>query len=198
MQFGSIIGFVRKKQYIMKTAITIIAAVLISFSADAQKFATRNGYLGFFSATKQENIKADNNKVTYVIDLATGAIEISALHTAFQFEKALMQEHYNENYVEAEKYPKATFKGKIDMTNANLTKDGTYKTKITGDLTMHGVTNKTTVDATFVVSGGKITAESKFPISCKAFNIAIPSPVKDVISDKIDVTAKATLEEFKK
>lgn len=182
----------------MKTTITILAAALLTLSANAQKYATRNGYLGFFSKTKQENIKADNNKATYVLDVATGQLEISALQTAFQFEKALMQEHYNENYVESEKYPKATFKGKIDMTNVNLLKDGTYKTKVNGDLTMHGVTNKTTVDATFVVAGGKITAEAQFPISCKAYNIEIPSAVKDVISDKIDVTAKATLEEFKK
>jgi polyisoprenoid-binding protein YceI len=182
----------------MKTAITIIAASLITLAAGAQKYATRNGYLGFFSKTNMEDIKADNNKVTYILDVTSGQLEISALQTAFEFEKALMQEHYNENYVEAEKYPKATFKGKIDMTNVNLLKDGTYKTKVTGDLTMHGVTNSTTADATFTVAGGKIKAESKFPVSCKAYKIEIPSAVKDNINDKIDVTAKATLEEFKK
>lgn len=182
----------------MKQFLFAIALLSLASTASAQKYFTRAGYLGFFSKTKMEDIKADNNKVTYVLDAATGQMEISALQQSFEFEKALMQEHYNENYVESEKFPKATFKGKVDMSKVNFKKDGTYSTTVSGDLSIHGVTKPTTANATFTVAGGKITAESKFPVSCKDFNIEIPAAVKDNISDKIDVTAKAVLEVLNK
>jgi polyisoprenoid-binding protein YceI len=179
-------------------AFALLVAAL-SNTTSAQKYFTKTGYLGMFSKTKQEDIKADNSKVTYVFDAATGQLEISGLMTAFEFPKALMQEHFNENYVESEKFPKTTFKGKVDnMSSVNLTKDGTYKVKISGDLTLHGVTNKTTVDATFKVVGGKVSAEAVFPVSCKAYNVVIPDIVKDVISDAIQITAKANLEPLKR
>lgn len=182
----------------MKQFLFAIALITLATSASAQKYFTRSGYLGFFSKTKMEDIKADNNKVTFILDAATGQVEISALQQSFEFEKALMQEHYNENYVESEKYPKATFKGKVDMSKVNFKKDGTYNTTVTGDLTMHGVTKSTTANATFTIAGGKITTESKFPVSCKDFNIEIPAAVKDNISDRIDVTAKAVLDALNK
>jgi polyisoprenoid-binding protein YceI len=184
----------------MKSTIIIsLAALLFSLNGNAQKYFTRSGYLGFFSKTSMEDIKADNNKATFVIDAATGQIEISALQTAFEFEKALMQEHYNENYVESEKYPKATFKGKLENIGAiQFTKDGVYQTKAVGELSIHGVTRTISIPATITVKGGVITAEAKFTVSCKEHNIEIPSAVKDNINDKIDVTAKATLQELKK
>jgi hypothetical protein len=115
----------------MNKSIFIMGAIaLCSIQCMGQKFFTRNGHLGFFSKTNMEDIKANNESVTYIMDLSTGEINISALQTNFQFEKALMQEHYNENYVESSKFPKAIFKGKIDdMSKVNFKMEGVYNAK---------------------------------------------------------------------
>lgn len=178
----------------------LAAFISASFlSTNAQIYFSRTGYLGMYSKTNMEDIKADNNKVSYIINFSTNQIEISCLQTAFEFEKALMQEHYNENYVQSEKYPRAVFKGKIEpATPIDLKKDGTYKIKASGNLEMHGVTKPMAVDGVVKISAGKVSVEAKFPISCKDFNIQIESALKDNISDKIDVTAKADLAELKK
>jgi hypothetical protein len=106
----------------------VLASMLVSFNVSAQKlFFTKNGHVDFFSSTPLENIKADNDKVTSVINITTGDIEFSILNMAFQFKKALMQEHFNENYMESSKYPKSTFKGKlVNLDQVNFDVDGTY------------------------------------------------------------------------
>jgi polyisoprenoid-binding protein YceI len=164
-----------------------------------QKFFTRNGHLGFFSKTNMEDIKASNESVTYIMDLSTGEINISALQTNFQFEKALMQEHYNENYVESSKFPKAIFKGKIDdMSKVNFKMEGVYNAKVSGNLEIHGVTKPYSVDAVFKVGGGHVLAETNFKVKCADHNIKIESSLKNNIAESIDVNAKADLTELKK
>lgn len=182
-----------------KISILITIFIAATSSINAQKLFSRAAYLGFFSDTKMEDIKADNNKATVVLDIPTGAIEISGLVKSFEFEKALMQEHFNENYMESDKFPKTTFKGKIDnLAAVNFSKDGTYGLKVSGDLTMHGVTKKVTVDGVFKVAGGKTTCEAKFFVVPEDYNISIPNTVRDNIASKIEVTFKASLEELKK
>jgi polyisoprenoid-binding protein YceI len=187
------------KENIMKQII-FIALITIGFqSLNAQQYMDRSAFIGFFSETKMENIKADNNKGTLVYDAATGSLQMSALMKAFEFEKALMQEHFNENYVESDKFPKAVFKGKVENhTAVNLAKDGIYNTKVAGEMTMHGVTKKISVDAVFKVAGGKITCESKFNVKPEDYNITIPNTVRDNIASAIAVTVKANLEVLKK
>ena len=110
-----------------------------------------------------------------------------------------MQEHFNENYMESDTYPKASFKGKIDNIAAvNFKKDGSYNSTVTGDMTMHGVTKKITINVTIKVAGGKITATSKFQVAPEDYKVVIPNTVRDNIASKIDVTVDATLEELKK
>ena len=110
-----------------------------------------------------------------------------------------MEEHFNENYMESNTYDKATFKGKVDnITSVNFTKDGTYNVKVTGDLTMHGVTKKMTVDGTIVVKGGVISCNSKFYVNPKDYNINIPSAVQDKITNNIEINVSASLAELKK
>ncbi len=146
-----------------------------------------------------EDIKANNESVTYIIDWATGEIQISALQTNFKFEKALMQEHYNENYVESTKFPKATFKGKIENVGAiNIKKDGTYTANVSGALDIHGVSKNYTTKATFKVSGGHVVAETKFNVKCADHKIKIEANLKNNISESIEVSAKADLTELKK
>lgn len=184
----------------MKKIIFILAIAILSAPAiNAQKYFTKIGHLRFFSDTKMEDIQGDNHKVNFVLDAASGQIQIAALVKAFEFEKALMQEHFNENYMESDTYPKATFTGKVEnMAAINLKKDGTYTSKVSGELTMHGTTNKVSVDATFKVAGGKISCETKFLVVPEDYKITIPGTVRDNIASKIEVTANATLEELKK
>lgn len=183
----------------MKKIFAIAALVIAAQTAFTQKYFTKDGTIRFFSDAKVEKIEGINNKATCVMDASTGAIEWSVLNLGFVFESAFMQEHFNETYMESPKYPKANFKGQVEnIASVNLKKDGTYKVKVTGDLNMHGVTKKITVDATFVVSGGKINAESKFYVKPSDYGIVIPGDKADSISNNIEVTVKAGLNELKK
>ena len=156
------------------------------------KFFSREGHI-FFDATSNrslEVIEAHNRAVSSVIDLATGQMEFAALIKSFRFERALMEEHFNENYLESAKYPKAVFKGKIaDLKTVNLAKDGSYPVKITGELTMHGETKPLTVDASLTVKAGKITlGKSSFNLTLADYKIKIPSLVSDKVASVVKVT----------
>ncbi len=163
-----------------------------------QKYFTKTGHVSFYSDTPLEKIEAQNKSSNCVLDLATGKLEFAVLIKGFQFEKALMQEHFNENYLESNKFPKATFKGQIDnYTKIDVTKNGKSTVKVSGDLTLHGVTKKLTTEAMVEVKGGKIDADATFNIIVADYNIAIPSLVKDQISKSVKVKVDATLEVLK-
>ena len=156
---------------------------------EAQPLITRNGYIGFFSKTPLENIKAENRQVNAVIDLQKKNIAFAALIKSFLFEKALMQEHFNENYLESHKYPKASFSGSY-TGEVNLAKDGIYNIIVKGKLTLHGVTRMIEKPATLEVQGGKLTGRSNFKIKPADYNIKLPAVVKDKIAQQIDVAVK--------
>jgi hypothetical protein len=176
-----------------KTIILSIAFIALSNAAFAQKFFTKSGKIRFNSETPIEKIEANNSSATSVIDGATGNLEFAVLIKGFLFDKALMQEHFNENYMESTKFPKATFKGKIDnFATVNLAKDGAYKVKISGNLTMHGVTKAISSDGTVQVKGGAIThANSSFSVTCEDYEIIIPALVKEKIAKKIQIGVDA-------
>lgn len=174
---------------IMKRLSFIILLLGLFLTANGQKYMTKNGYIGFFSSTPVENIKADNNQVASVIDISTGEFVFQALIKSFKFEKALMEEHFNENYLESEKFPKSTFKGKItNLTAVDFNKQGHYDVTVEGDLTIHDVTNKVTVKGGVDVISGGIDANSKFIIVPEAFRINIPGVVRNNIAKTIEVT----------
>lgn len=176
----------------MKNKILLVAFFLLTGWAQAQtKYFTKKGKISFYSETPAEKIEAHNNRVTSVLEAESGKLEFSVLITAFEFEKALMQEHFNENYMESSKYPKATFKGSItNIKDIDLKKDGTYNVSIKGDLTMHGVTKNITEKATITVKGGAISAESTMNVALKDYNIKIPSVVGQKIAEVIQVKIK--------
>ena len=149
-----------------KILITFLFTALALSGAHAQsKYFTKNGSITFFSKMPIENIEAKNQKATCVIDSKTGAIEVAVLMKAFEFEKALMQEHFNENYVESDKYPKSTLKGKIaDIGSVNFTKDGTYPVTIAGKFMLHGVEKDMTAKGSLVVKQGKVSGTSSFVV----------------------------------
>ena len=162
---------------------------ILNVSGYAQKFYTKNGLISFSSKASMEDFQANNNEVLAVVNTATGDIQFSLLNTGFHFEKALMEEHFNEDYMESTKYPKSTFKGKItNLADINFTKDGTYNAAVTGDLAMHGVTNKITATGTITIKNGVISSASKFRIKLADYNIILKAIAKGYISETIEIT----------
>ena len=173
----------------MKRLALIILLLSMFLAMNAQKYMTRNGYIGFFSSTPLEDIKGDNNQVASVIDISTGEIVFQVLIKSFKFEKALMEEHFNENYLESEKYPKSTFKGKItNLAAVDFNKPGQYDVTVEGDLNIHDVTKKISVKGSIEIIPGGINANSKFNIVPEDYKIKIPSVVRNNIAKIIEVT----------
>jgi hypothetical protein len=165
------------------------------FSSDAQLYFTKNGRISFFSKTSLENISADNNQVLSVFNVETGALQFSLLNSAFYFPKAKMQEDFNENYMESNKYPKSTFKGTItDIGTINLNNDGNYNIHVKGDLTIHGVTKNTTASGTLIIKNGSISATASFKVLLTDYKIKIPTIVTDKIAKEIEVTVNCIYE----
>jgi polyisoprenoid-binding protein YceI len=177
----------------------IVISGLTSLKVSAQKYFTKDAGVSFFSHTPLENIEANNQKATSVLDAATGNIEFAVLIKGFEFQKALMQEHFNENYMESSKYPKATFKGKIvNNGDVNYTKDGSYKVKTQGQLTIHGVTNNVETNGVIEVKGGKITGTSTFNVKPQDYKIEIPNLVREKIAQEIKVEIKSNYQPLNK
>ena len=176
--------------------ILIIVFIVIGFNiAVAQRYFTKTGKISFFSRAPMENIEAVNRKATCVLNAQTGQMDFAVLMKAFEFEKALMQEHFNENYVESDKYPKAIFRGKIEnLSTINFQKDFTYNVVISGDLTIHGVTKNVKTKGTFTVNSGKIKANATFTILLSDYKISIPSAVKEKISNEVKIIVDMNLE----
>lgn len=173
----------------LKTFALVLCLTPMAITAQ-DRFATRNGNISFFSSTPMENIEAHNRKVTSVYDATTGAVEFAVLIKAFEFEKALMQEHFNENYMESNTFPKATFKGKISgVTAADLKKAGTYPVEVSGDITIHGVAKPVSTKGTLTVdAAGIVKAVSEFSVKPEDHGIEIPGVVRGKIADKMKVT----------
>jgi polyisoprenoid-binding protein YceI len=168
----------------------------MGFNSQAQKFMTQNGTISFYSKTAVEDIEAVNNQVSSVVDLESGNMAFSLLMKAFTFEKALMQEHFNEKYIESEKYPKATFKGQIiDMGNVKIGTEPT-EVKVKGQLTMHGESNEIECVGTLVKKGDQIIMNSTFPITVADYKIKIPSAVEENIAKTVEVKVNGTYEKL--
>jgi hypothetical protein len=173
--------------------------ILITTSLIAQdKFFTKSGSISFVSKGVIETITANHRSVTCVLDSKTGALQFAVLMKGFEFKKALMQEHFNENYVESDKFPKAEFRGQI-VNNGDIayTKDGVYNAHVKGKLTMHGQTKDVDADGKITVKSGKLVAVSQFDILMSDYNIKIPGPVKENMSNAVTIIVNCTLEPLK-
>ncbi len=159
-----------------------------------QKYYSKVGQVVFTSDASLEKIEGKNTNGLVVLDAANSRLECSVLIKGFQFEKALMQDHFNENYMESHIFPKGVFKGTItNMQDINLKKDGTYTAVVKGDITLHGVTKPFSPTGKLIVKGGKITASSAFELMVADFNIKIPKVVRENIAEKVKVTIQADL-----
>ncbi len=154
--------------------------------AYSQLYVTRAGFAGFYSKTALEDIRGENNQVYAVVDAGKKNLAFAALLKGFIFPKELMQEHFNENYVESDKYPKATFSGAYTGDVA-LDKDGVYKVMVKGSLTLHNVTRTIETPATLEVKSGHLIGMAEFKVKPEDFNIGIPSVVRDKIDKEITV-----------
>lgn len=173
--------------------IFLFAALALPWAASAQdRYMTRTGHIEFHSSTPVEDIHAENDKVTSVWDATTGNVEFAVLIKAFSFEKALMQEHFNENYMESNKLPKASFKGTIKGVSAEqLTKPGSYPVEVSGTISIHGVDRPMTAKGTVTVDAkGAITATSEFAVKPGDHDIKIPGAVKKNIAEEIAVKVR--------
>jgi hypothetical protein len=127
----------------------------------------------FYSSAPLEDIEATNKKSSGVVDWTKRSFLISIPIRGFEFRSGMMQTHFNENYLESDKYPDCTYRG--TFTGAvDLTKDGDYPIVTTGDLTLHGVTKKRSIPATLSVRNGSVTVKSKFDIRVADHKIKIP------------------------
>jgi len=179
----------------MKIIHILILTILVSIQVKAQdKIFTKTGHAAFYSHALLEDIKADNNQVVAIIDTKKGDYKILMLMQSFIFKKALMQEHFNENYVESDKFPKAIFKGKIDNVT-NLSNSG--KITFKGLLTIHGVTKETTVIADSVIKDDKILLTGNFMLKIADFDIEIPSLVKGKIAKELKISFDFELKPYK-
>jgi YceI-like domain len=173
----------------MKRLFLLAFFLNIVFAVNGQKYMTKNGFIGFYSHTPMEDIKADNNQVVGVLDISTGEMVFQALIKSFHFDRALMEEHFNENYMESEKFPKSLFKGKItNLASVDFSKTGTYDVTVEGDLTIRDVTNKISTKGTIEVVNGGINANSKFNIVPEDYKITIPGVVRDKFDKSMAVT----------
>jgi polyisoprenoid-binding protein YceI len=156
----------------------IIALGLIvsmsSFRPDGSKVITKTGHIKIFSHTAAEDINANYYKVISTLDPASGVMVFSVPMQGFEFEKALMQKHFNSpKFLDTKQFPKAKFKGVIsNMKGIDLAKDGVHSVTVKGDLTLHGITKTIEEKGTITVKGGAIVATSKFNIVLADYKIA--------------------------
>ncbi len=168
--------------------------LLVFSSVFAQdKFFTKSGKIVFDATSPKspENIIGVNKTTTCVVDTKTGALQFAVLMKGFEFEKALMQEHFNENYVESNKFPKAEFRGALaDPGSVSYSKEGVYSVKVKGKLTIHGETKDVESDGKISVKGGKVQATATFPVILSDYGVNVPQ----LVADKVAKIAKISID----
>ena len=179
-------------QYLLIPALLIAN---VSFINAQEKSQLVNSEVSFFSEAPLENIEAHNKYAKGIIDWKTNNFSFRIPIKDFVFKKSLMQEHFNENYMESDKFPNATFKGKMDG-DYNLKKSGTYQVTATGEIEIHGVKQQRTIPATIEVKGKTVTVSSSFKVELEDHEIEIPTIVFSKIAEIIEVTLKGELKEI--
>lgn len=162
---------------------------VVALEGTAQKFVAEKSVITFFSDALIEDITATNTKAVSLFNKQTGEIAFSVPISQFQFEKKLMQEHFNEKYMESEKYPKAMFSGVL--TNYDASASGVQTVKAKGKLTIHGVTREVEIDGTAEV-GDKAVLKAKFPVTLADYKVEIPQLVFQNIAETVDVSIDIT------
>ncbi|PYF75186.1 YceI family protein [Pedobacter nutrimenti] len=175
---------------------TLLFLLLCTYSLSAlgqDIYIGKNTSLSFFSSTALEDIEAGSNAATAVLDVKTGNFLFKVSNTSFQFKKKLMQEHFNENYMESDKYPWSTFKGKIREI-IDPAKNGNYVLTADGNLDIHGVSKAYQVKINISIDKGLISAKTVFRVKLSDHQIKIPSIVFKNIAESVEVRAAAVFQ----
>jgi polyisoprenoid-binding protein YceI len=181
----------------MKRSIILFAALFaVGLHSHAQIYMGKMYEFTFFSDGPIEDIAATSKSAQVIMNAAKNDIAIKVTIKGFDFEKELMQEHFNEKYMESDKYPYATFSGKIKDT-LDYKKDGVHKVTVAGKLTLHGVEKDRTIPGTITIKGGDVILDSKFMVALKDHKIEIPTLMAQNIAEVVEVTVKVTMSEFK-
>ncbi|MEO5776108.1 MAG: YceI family protein [Flavobacterium sp.] len=175
----------------MKRITVLFVALLIGSTVFSQKMITRSGEIKFDATVPgaMDEVIGTNKTVSAIFDKSTTELVILGLVKSFKFKSALMEEHFNENYMESDKLPKATFKGKILNYDA---KAGSYD--VEGDLTIHGITNKVKTKITTVNDSGKMVLSGVFNIKLSDYKLDVPSLAKKTLSENAKISLKLALE----
>lgn len=171
----------------------VVAAFLVtSVAVFSQKYKTTTGSISFHSHAALEDIDAKNNQVTGLLDASNGGLAFIVFIKSFEFDKSLMQTHFNDNYMNSDTYPKSTFEGTItNNSDVNYGKNGSYNVNVSGKLTIRGVTKEVSASGTATVSGTSVTLKSSFKIKLEDYGIK-NDKVKN-ISSEIEVSVNSTL-----
>lgn len=183
----------------MKRIILLNLLMVLAGWSSAQIFTAKQGAttISFYSEAPLENIEAVNKSASIVLNGKTGDFQMKISIINFKFKSALMEEHFNENYMETEKYPSSTFKGKINEDISNLP-EGDTKVTVTGKMEIHGVTKDVTISGTITKKGEELTLSAKFNVLLSDYNVKVPSMYVKNIAETVAITFNTTLEPFKK
>jgi polyisoprenoid-binding protein YceI len=180
------------KHILKKVWFIVIALVSFIHAKSQDVYLSTNGTVSFFSETPLENIDAVTNQAVGALNVKTKSVFFKAKMSTFEFKKSLMQEHFNENYMESEKYPFATFNGSINE-DVDLTLDSTYEVTVTGKFSLHGIDQDRTIPGTIVVKNGSIEVTSAFDVMVSDHEIKIPSVVSQNIAETVRVKVYAEM-----
>ncbi|MBN1950709.1 MAG: YceI family protein [Bacteroidales bacterium] len=177
----------------MKTIIFAAILILSTSFASAKQYITKTGQVKFYSHTPIEDIEAINRQAVGILDTESGSMQFKLLIRSFEFEKALMQEHFNENFMESDQYPKSSFEGSImNPEEIDFEVPGTYVADVSGNLTIHGVTKAIRVKGSITVTKDELITKSTFKVNPTDYNISIPEVTRKKIANEIEVTVDAT------
>ena len=174
------------KRFLSYLFVSLLTAPLSGYAQS--KFMTKTGKVSFFSTSIIEDIEAHNTTAASVVDIGGGQLAFSIAVKEFTFKRTLMQEHFNENYMESDKYPRATFSGRFTgLDLVALTTPGLHTVSVEGDLSLHGVTHHITVQGTMELKSGQLLVFSYFSVAPADYNIEIPLLVRENIAKIVSI-----------
>jgi polyisoprenoid-binding protein YceI len=164
----------------------------VSYQVNGQVYKLVEGEIEFFSNAPVEDIKANTSEIQSLLDQKEGSIAFLIPIKSFQFRKSLMQRHFNENYMESDKFPNATFKGNIKGWEQTTTEKQTVTA--VGEMTIHGVTNSIEVEGKVEKNGDEVYIDAVFPVRIADYDIKIPKVMFYNIAEVVEITVKLKYE----
>jgi hypothetical protein len=169
----------------------LLACTSVIEQAGQDSYSCKNARIGLFSSTPVDDIKAETSTGVSTFDASTGELAFSVNIKSLTFEKSLMQQHFNDDYMQSDKYPTASFKGKI-QEHIDVAKEGTYPVTVAGGLTIHGVTKPRTIPGKVIIKAGTITMTSEFLVKCEEHNVETPKILFHHIAKEVTISVSAT------